>query len=98
MQRSENNVRDVHRLPSEPIRGPMALPEPRRLGADGYPGENAGACRVAPRISFPQIWPPELSVQVRRVRESVLPSRAVKPRRCNSLVVSLAGRLAKTGL
>ena len=74
------------------------MAEPRRLGADGYPDENAGACPVAPRISFPQPWPPELSVQVRRVRESVLPSRAVKPRRCNSLVVNLPGRLPKTGL
>ena len=57
-QRSENNVRDVHRLPSEPIRGPAALPAPRRLGADGYPDENAGARRVAPRISFPHLWRP----------------------------------------
>ena len=94
-----NNVRDVHRLPpSEPIRGPTALPEPRRLGADGYPDENAGAYPVAPRISFPKPGPPELSVQVRRVREPVLPSRAVGPGRCNSLVVSLAGRLPETGL
>jgi len=67
---SETKIRDVHRLPSEPIRGPAALPEPRRLGADGYPDENAGSCPVAPRISFPQPWPPELSVQVCRVRRS----------------------------
>ena len=74
------------------------MPEPRLLGADSYPREHAGACPVAPRISFPQPWPPELSVQVRRAREPVLPSRAVGTGRCNSLVVSLAGRLPETGL
>ena len=55
---SETKIRDVHRLPSEPIRGPAALPEPRRLGADGYPDEHDGARRVAPRISFPHLWRP----------------------------------------
>ena len=53
-----SKIRDAHRLPSEPIRGPAVLPEPRRLGADGYPDENAGARRVAPRISFPHLWRP----------------------------------------
>ena len=48
---------EARRLPSESIRVSAALPEPRRLGAHGYPDENAGAS-VAPRISFPHLWRP----------------------------------------
>jgi len=35
------------------MRGPAVMPAPRRLGEDGYPGRNAGARRVAPRMGFP---------------------------------------------
>ena len=56
MAESRNNVRAPHRLPGASMRGPAVMPEPRHLGADGYPGRNAGARRVAPRMGFPHLW------------------------------------------
>ena len=74
---------------------PCQNPAPRR---GRLPGRKRRVASGGAAHKLPASLANKHSVQVRRVRESVLPSRAVKPRRCNGLVVSLDGRLPKTGL
>ena len=81
----------------------------RRCGGQRSGQNHDASARTATRAETPgrvgwrRAWAsPSLanmpSVQVCRVRECVLPSRAVKPGRCNGLVLSLPGSLPKTGV